>query len=170
MNSPVEQRLRHLPELAPPTDAWSQIRRRARREQWRARWRQLWPVAVAGGLAATAAVLVLTVALRTWQATPVDSTLLVETPVQELHQLQDQSRVYEDLLRSLPRRPDLVRAEDAAAIAELEDRIARVDWMLSRSSRAMPASNVAPDLWRERVGLMGELVRARYTQAGVAAY
>jgi DNA polymerase III psi subunit len=166
MNSPVEQRLRNLPELAPPAYAWSRIRRRARREHWR----QLWPVVVAGGLATSAAVLVLTVALTTWQATPVDTTLLVAAPVQELHELQDQSRVYEDLLRSLPREQNLVRAEDAAAIAELEDRIARVDWMLSRSPRTVPAHKAAPGLWRERVGLMGELVRARYTQAGVAAY
>jgi len=70
----------------------------------------------------------------------------------------------------LPGRPELVRAENAAALAALEDRIAQLDWTLSRSTARADVVNAEPALWRERVGLMGELVRARYTEAGVAAY
>lgn len=174
MNAPVEQQLRRLPELDPPVDAWPRVSRSARREAWRARWRQLWPLVLAGGLTATAAGLVLAIVMtnaRGPAATiPLPKLMVAQTPAPELGRLQSQSRALEAMLRDLPGRPELVRAENAAAIAALEDRIAQLDWTLSRSTARAEVVNAEPALWRERVGLMGELVRARYTEAGVAAY
>lgn len=94
--------------------------------------------------------------------------MLVYAP--DLDRLQGQSRALEAMLNGLPGRPELVSADSAAAIAALEDRIAQVDWALSQSGTRSEVRDAEPDLWRERVGLMGELVRARYTEAGVAAY
>lgn len=172
MNAPVEQQLQQLPELDPPVDAWQRIRRAARREVWHARWHRSWPLLLAGSLTATAAGLVLAIlvpdAPDPAATAPVSTLIVAQAP--ELGRLQAQSRHLEAMLRGLPGRPELVRAENAAAIAALEDRIAQLDWALSRSSTRPGPANVQPALWRERVGLMGELVRARYTEAGVAAY
>lgn len=174
MNAPVEQRLRRLPELDPPASAWQRVTRAARRERRLARWRQLWPVILAGGLTATAAGLVVTIVLVTSQEpatiAPVPELTVVPVPAPELSRLRAQSRALETMLRGLPGQPELVRAENAAAIATIEDRIAELDWRLSRARADASAGSVEPALWRERVGLMGELVRARYTEAGVAAY
>lgn len=174
MNAPVEQQLRRLPELDPPVDAWQQVSRAARREVWRARWQQLWPLVLAGGLTATAAGLVAAIVMTNAGdpavTAPVPDLIVAQAPAPELGRLQSQSRALEVMLRGLPGRPELVRAENAAAIAALEDRIAQLDWTLSRSTARAEAVNAEPVLWRERVGLMGELVRARYTEAGVAAY
>jgi hypothetical protein len=87
------------------------------------------------------------------------------------------------LLRGLPPRGHLVRADTAGAIAELQDRIAAVDFELSRGGRAaaVPAGTTstrwAPergatsqDLWQERVDLMDRLVRVRYQEAGAEAH
>jgi hypothetical protein len=174
MNAPVEQQLGRLPELDPPVDAWHRVSRAARRESRRARWRQLWPLVVAGGLTATAAGLVTVVVLVTAREpavpAPVPELTVVHEPAPELGRLRAQSRALEVMLRGLPGRPELVRAEQAATIASLEDRIAQLDWALNRSRSRATVENAEPALWRERVDLMGELVRARYTEAGVAAY
>ncbi|UCG72452.1 MAG: hypothetical protein JSV45_14595 [Chromatiales bacterium] len=174
MNAPVEQQLRQLPELDPPVDAWQRVRRVARRERWHARWRQFWPLVVAGGLTATAAVLVMAIVLvgarEPAVVAPSPEWIRVQAPAPELDRLQAQSRALETMLRGLPRRPELMRAENAAAITSLEDRIAELDWALSRSRARAGVADAEPAMWRERVGLMGQLVRARYTEAGVAAY
>lgn len=174
MNAPVETQLHGMPELEPPVDAWRRIEKRACHERRVMRWRQLSPVALAGGLLLTAAALVLTVFANAGQEPAMPATeaepLLVETVLPELDSLQGQSRALEAMLRDLPGRPQLVRADDAAAISALEDRIAQLDWALNRASARPDARVAEPVLWSERVGLMGELVRARYTEAGVAAY
>lgn len=174
MNAPVEQQLRQLPELEPPGDAWQRVSGVAGRDRRLARWRQFWPLVVAGGLTATAAALVTAIVLvgarQPAVIAPAPELITVQAPAPELDRLQAQSRALETMLRGLPQRPEVVRAENAAAIASLEDRIAQLDWTLSRSRAGVDVAAEEPALWRERVGLMGELVRARYTEAGVAAY
>lgn len=174
MSTPVEHQLGQLPALEPPADAWNRVRKRARHERRITRWRQLWPVLLAGGLTATVAALLLTIYGVTGgeaeSVMPPADSLLVQVPAPEVQRLQGQSRELEAMLRDLPGRPQLVRMDNEAAIAALEDRIAEVDWALSRSRPGAPGAMSQPVLWRERVELMGELVRARYTEAGVAAY
>ena len=173
MDRQADSALGRLPELEPPADSWRRISRAALRESWIASWRRLRPVALAGGLTATAGALAVTILATAWQkpAAPSQELLLVQGPDRELVQLQTQSEALESLLRSLPRGPQLVRADHVAATTTLEDRIAQVDSALNRSHVRQPAAAAdAPALWRERVDLMGELVRARYTEAGLAAY
>ena len=128
----------------------------------------------AGGLTATVSALLLTIyGVMGSEPAPVVSPaepLLVQATAPEVQRLQGQSRELEAMLRDLPGRPQLVRGDNEAAIAALEDRIAEVDWALSRSRSWAHGAMSEPVLWRERVDLMGELVRARYTEAGVAAY
>jgi hypothetical protein len=174
MNAPVEQQLRELPELEPRVDAWQRVRRVARRERRAAIWRRFWPVAMTGGLTAVAAGLALLVVVLEVRGPEVPALpparLDAPAAVPEIIRLQAKSQALESMLQSLPGRPRLVRADDAAAIAALEDRIAHVDWQLTRSSVRDTAPLAAPSLWRERVDLMDQLVRVRYAEAGVSAY
>ena len=64
----------------------------------------------------------------------------------------------------MPASPRVQKAGTAAAIVELEDRIASIDYELNA-----PDSRLSPEeqeiYWRERVRLMKSLVGLRYAQA-----
>ena len=104
----------------------------------------------------------------------------------EVRALQQRSQYMERLISGMPRRGWVARADTAGVIAELEDRIAAVDYQLNRAEslkagldrRESPAAGNhpryeradAPDLWRRRVEYMDQLVRARYVEADVTGY
>ena len=68
------------------------------------------------------------------------------------------------ILRAIPAEPRVVRAGTAATIADIQDRIAAIDYQLSD-----PDVTLSPEeekiFWRERVRLMKSLVGLRYAQA-----
>lgn len=180
--------LRSLPDMKPPDDAWQRIRAAQPR-----RYPFVW---AAAALAACAALVAL--ALGTTNppigpepGPPAETYLVSSSPVQSARQaepvhvdeLRRRSRHMERMLLGLPPRTHLVRADMEGAIAELQDRIAAVDYELNRGldSRASSPSGtvrrwpaVRPatsrDLWRQRVELMDRLVRVRYAEAGAEAY
>lgn len=183
----VTELLRSLPDMQPPADAWAHVRAKQR------------PVAWAGAAVAACAALVAVVIGITDTArheTPVApvETYLVQTDTAptvqvaeqiDVNELRRRSQRMERMLYGLPPRTQLVRADVAGAIAELQDRIAAVDYELNRSTRqrraptnftntttTWPSANRATsqDLWRERVDLMDRLVRVRYAEAGAEAY
>ena len=81
----------------------------------------------------------------------------------ELDRLRRQSQQMERMLRGLPQGPAVARADTASLITSLEDRIATLDYRLNQAhGREQEASG----LWRERVQVMDQLVRARYVEAG----
>ena len=86
-----------------------------------------------------------------------------------LQTLMTESRQLENDLRELPAEPRVVRAGTAAAIADLEDRIAAIDYQLND-----PEFQLTPEeeeiFWRERVRLMKLLVGVRYAQAQRTAF
>jgi len=152
--------LRALPEREPPRDRWPSIRSRLRRIQISERGR----VAAGGLLAACTAGLALLAlgppgggeAVR-----PGEPAAAVE-----LSQLTAQSQYLERVLRGLPGQPALARADTTGAVVELEDRIAVVD---ERLNTGQPGGDEL-GLWRERVDLMGRLVRARHVISGAEPF
>jgi len=101
--------------------------------------------------------------------------------------LQRRSHFMERVLSEMPRRSRVARADTAGVIAELEDRIAAVDYQLNRATVNRTGFDRAPagwparqtpdmnprfrsqatdtsDLWRRRVEYMDQLVRARYAE------
>jgi len=201
-NNPVTESLRRLPEIDPPADAWARIRASQHRPFW-ARPKAVWSgVAVA----ACAALIVVSLQIRepesavtapmVVEAAPTDSAPVVPTAVGgsagdrgDVEALRRQSRQLELRLAALPRRSQVVRADVAGMISELQDQIAAVDYQIRRTGSASsstarwpaptPAAVYSVDrvgeyeqdqLWGERVQLMDRLVRVRFAEAGVAAY
>jgi hypothetical protein len=93
------------------------------------------------------------------------------SPIQlnTLQTLMTESRELESNLRDLPAKPRVMRAGTAATIANIEDRIAAIDYQLND-----PESQLSPEdeeiFWRERVRLMKLLVGMRYAQAQRTAF
>lgn len=194
--------LRSLPDMRPPDDAWQRLSRH-RLRQWQR------PAALSGAaLAACAAIFAVVLLSRDpAPAAPVETILVatdsfgaparsLEAPVAsatsipDVHDLRRRSQLMERQLRGLPPRNRVMRADVAATIAELQDRIAVVDYELNRrelnpdvaaSARwpsARPAAvrrvggrsgQPAHELWQERVELMDRLMRVRFVEAGAEA-
>ena len=159
MPGSLEARLRRLAPISPPPGNWARIQRRYRREQRAGQLRRWLPLAAAAGLAL--------ILLRQPQEVQLPPPAAVEDdlPV-EVYRLQKRSAELEAALAALPRRPASRSAAAGATIGLYEDKIALVDAQLNQSA----VLHRAEPLWRERVGLMGELVRARYIEAGTQSY
>jgi hypothetical protein len=78
--------------------------------------------------------------------------------------LMVQSRQLESDLRALPEQPQLARAGTVAAIVDLEDQIAAIDYVLTDPTNQLTPAQ-AEAYWRERVRMMNLLLRLRYAQA-----
>ena len=74
-----------------------------------------------------------------------------------------------DDLRALPEEPRVRQAGTVATIAEIEDRIAAIDYQLNDPSLQMTGEE-EEIFWRERVRLMKLLVGLRYAQAQRTGY
>jgi hypothetical protein len=77
---------------------------------------------------------------------------------QEIESLVEESQELEVVLQEYYRQGRVVNAATAAAIADLEDRIALIDLGIERAQAAALPSDDMADLWRERVALMDQLV------------
>jgi len=199
MTADVTELLRSMPDLEPPADGWQRIiAQRVRRN--RVRW--------GGGLAVAASVAVAIILGALYMERPefvaapavqsavrplIVSALAIPPDVRAIDArvrvLQQRSQYMERLLRGLPPRGQVTRADTAGVIAELEDRIATVDYQLNRTEsnrsrlnrsgldrRLVPADGAryeradAPELWRRRVEFMDQLVRAHYVQTGANGF
>ncbi|MDJ0760055.1 MAG: hypothetical protein QNJ19_11685 [Woeseiaceae bacterium] len=159
-----------LPETMPPRAVWERIK-----EQGEAEGLLKKPAAtrswyLPSGLAAAAVTAAILLAWSPEQP-PVQQAVTVPdslpTNAQEVDALQAlmvESRQLESDLRAIPAEPRVMRAGTAATIAEIEDRIAAIDYQLSD-----PEVSLSPEeekiFWRERVRLMKSLVGLRYAQA-----
>jgi len=140
--------LKSLPSFAPPRDRWpivqeSMVASRRRQQVARIGWSVL----------AAAAALVLLIGVRSIPGSGPDVLA-----AQEVESLVQESQELEDLLREYYRQGRVVNAATAAAIADLEDRIAVIDLGIERAQAASVSSDDMADLWRERVALMDQLV------------
>jgi predicted sulfurtransferase len=80
-----------------------------------------------------------------------------------------ESRQIENNLRALPASPGVMRVSTAATIAELEDRIATIDFQLNDTEIQLSPED-EEIFWRERVRLMKSLLQLRYAQAQRSAF
>jgi hypothetical protein len=171
--------LHALPDTMPPRAVWHRIREQAEAEGLIrppvSRRPSTWYL---GGSLAAAVILGLFIVPGVTEAPiPDDGTYTTPPPVvtnsdvqlTTLQTLMTESRQLENDLRDLPAEPRVQRAGTAATIADLENRIASIDYQLND-----PEFQLTPEeeeiFWRERVRLMKLLVGMRYAQAQRTAF
>ena len=169
----LREGLNALPETVPPRAVWHRIRAQAEAEGLIRRPVTRRPTTWFAGGSLAAAILLGVFLVPAMQQTPTESFPTTPTytgdnttafELTTLQTLMTESRQLENDLRDLPDEPRVVRAGTAAAIADLEDRIAAIDYQLND-----PEFQLTPEeeeiFWRERVRLMRLLVGMRYAQA-----
>ena len=166
-----------LPDTMPPRAVWHRIREQAEAEGLIhtpvARRPSTWYLGGSIAAALLIAVLVLPGKLQDEpEAYPtIPESVGTGSPIKltTLQTLMTESRELESNLRDLPAKPRVMRAGTAATIANIEDRIAAIDYQLND-----PESQLSPEdeeiFWRERVRLMKLLVGMRYAQAQRTAF
>jgi len=168
----LQQDLRGLPEVMPPRAVWQRIREQAEAEGLIKQGAMRRPMTWNGGFGLAAAVALVAVLVPVLMT---DNTPgVTEPPVASqdgsaiqgnaLQALMVESRELENDLRAMPEEPRVRKAGTAATIAEIEDRIAAIDYQLNDPSLQMTEAD-EEIFWRERVRLMKLLVGLRYAQA-----
>jgi len=170
-----------LPELQPPAGIWRKVRRQldstasAGNEPLARRWH--WPARLA--LAASVTLVAVMLLSRAFDGPRVNdsapSTTVADVdPIApdrapiinpSYASLAAESRRLERLLTELTYQPRVTRAGTASTIAELEDRIAFVDYQLVGVAGTNLTSRQRAALWQQRVDLMNSLVKVRYAHA-----
>lgn len=147
--------LRALAGLRPPRDRWEDIREAIEQDRGRRRRRYVgW-----GSLAAAAAAaLVVGVQIMGLGPRSNASAADLQVLIQQSQQLEGALRAYDPTSRVLNGRA-------ASAVAELEDRIAVIDFGLAEAQNRGAARDEMMNLWRQRIQLMDELVRVHVTRA-----
>ena len=176
----LREGLNALPDTMPPRAVWHRIREQAEAEGLIRRPAAKRPATwYLGGSLAAAVILAAFIVPGIVDTpfvdrgdsyvTPRNDAALPPVGLSTLQTLMTESRQLEDELRELPAEPRVVRAGTAAAIADLEDRIAAIDYQLND-----PEFQLTPEeeeiFWRERVRLMKLLVGMRYAQAQRTAF
>jgi len=152
----LRARLKALPIFTPPRDRWAGIAVIARQERRSRRMRSL------AGLTAAAALTALTfVALR---PAPVNAA----ADQAALDRAMVRSQALEQTLRALGPESRALSGDAAQAIAELEDRLTRIDAQLGEPGAWRGSRGRAADLWQERNGVLGALVDVHATRAAMA--
>jgi hypothetical protein len=173
----LQHELRVLPDVMPPRDVWHRIREQAEAEGLISRRPMRRPMTWYGGVGLAAAVALAAVLVPIMMNTP-EPHGMTEPPVTQasaagqantLRALMVESRQLESDLRSLPEQPRVRQAGTVATIAEIEDRIAAIDYQLNDPAIKMTAEE-HEIFWRERVRLMKLLVGLRYAQAQRTAF
>jgi hypothetical protein len=169
--------LSSLPDTMPPRAVWHRIREQAEAEGIIGRPASRRPSAwYLGGSLAAAVLLgvfilpgVLDAPQTDFPTIPTNAVTNAQVGLTSLQTLMTESRQLENDLRDLPAEPRVMRAGTAATIADLEDRIAAIDYQLND-----PEFQLTPEeeeiFWRERVRLMKLLVGMRYAQAQRTAF
>ena len=169
--------LNSLPGTMPPRAVWHRIRAQAEAEGLISRPAGKRPSTwYLGGSLAAAVVLgffilpdVLETPTPEFRPTPANVASNPPMALTTLQTLMTESQRLENDLRDLPAEPRVMRAGTAATIADLEDRIAAIDYQLND-----PEFQLNPEeeeiFWRERVRLMKLLVGMRYAQAQRTAF
>lgn len=151
--------LKALPEFRPPRDRWDTIRAEVASERRRARrW-----LGVSG--IAAAAVMALAVAV----SQVANNNTQADTE-QEMAALMEESQRLESMLQTVGQPGRVMNGITAAAIADLEDRIAFIDAGISEAQSRRYAPGDVRDLWEQRVSLMGALVNTHVQQVGYVGF
>ena len=174
----LHQGLTGLPDLMPPRAVWQRIREQAEAEGLIGQRPMRRPMTWNGGIGLAAAVALVAILVPVMMQSPDVGSGVTEPPqtnpsntiqVSALRALMVESRQLESDLRSLPEQPRVMRAGTVATIAEIEDRVAAIDYQLNDPTIQMSAEE-KEIFWRERVRLMKLLVGLRYAQAQRTAF
>ena len=182
MQTQIHDLLRSLPELEPAPGAWQRVLDRYRESTGIGRHSH--PLRWLAAAACIAGIAIAVLGIRPVEEIsdpisipsprdPLFTQMLDPAPSaeRELQILRRRSQHMERMLRGLPRGPELVRADTAGAISELQDRIAALDYQLNRMPMSPETRRDQPrELWQQRVDLMGDLVQVRYAESGVDPY
>jgi len=163
----MREGLMHLADPLPSPEAWSRI---AAAAEERAAPRRRWYAAAGMALVASvaAALVLVNPALRTSGNKDTATTTVagMAAAPTDIGQLQAQSRYLEravlDLNGNADRMP--MSADTASTVAELEDRIALVDYEINSASTRDPRNPDLVQLWKQRVDLLQSLAAVRYAQ------
>jgi len=172
----LQSRLRELKDTTPPREVWQRIEAQARAERlFQGRYFEAGKWLTGAGIAAAVVLAVLNVSAPVIEG---GDEIISDTPSiaeidnsgpTNLNALMVQSQQIERDLRALPGQPRMVRASTAATIAELEDRIAAIDYRLNHPAYRLTQIE-AEIYWRERVRLMNSLLNLRRAQAQRMAF
>lgn len=166
----LKQRLRALPDEAPPRHAWRALRDRAAAEGLLAAPA---PQRTAGGtyrwLGLAAALALVAVLAMPWPQQPpanepVAAAANATAQARTLQAVMRRSQLLDRALRWSPPQAEVVPAALISRTTALEDRIAAIDRTLLHESAAMDDQRRAA-LWAERVERMSSLVEIRYAGA-----
>ncbi len=148
-------RLRALPQLAPQEDRFSTVRARLDSDRRHRRWR----AGVVAGLA-TAAAAVLIVGHDMMHPENLDAEQQLQSAVAQSQQLEQTLHQWHPDQR-------VVDGRTAAVVAELENRIARLDAQIDDAARLQTSDRLPREvaLWQQRVGLMNALIDVHLTKA-----
>jgi hypothetical protein len=171
----LQMRLSELGDTMPPREVWQRIESQARAEGlFRPRFGEGSKWFAGTGIAAAVVLAVLNLPFATtvvdqgsagFESTPPPSVAENQSP--GLDALMVQSQEIERDLRSLRVQPSVMQASTVATIADLEDRIATIDYWLSHPDMTPEQAEV---YWRERVRLMNTLLSLRRAQAQKMAF
>jgi hypothetical protein len=175
----LQSGLSQLQDTVPPREVWQRVEAQARAESlFRPRLGDGPRWFAGAGIAAAVVLAVLNLPYsptgvdtgsEIFEATPPPSVATNSALPPDLSALMVESRQIERDLRALPTRPSMMQASTAATIAEIEDRIAEIDYWLSHPQvRSNPAQTEI--YWRERVRLMNSLLSLRRAQAQRMAF
>ena len=149
-------RMKALPSLQPPRDAWPAIRRRVAddRHRRRTRWMSI------AGTAMAASILLGVVVRDISRPDTLSATAAIDTA-------KAQSRALESTILRYNPEARVVDGRTARIAAELEDRIAHLDQQLevTQMREGQARDQQLLQLWRERVNLLDALVDVHVTKA-----
>lgn len=149
----IASALRSLPEVRPEGDRWPRVRRAL---ELRSRRRRL--LVVGGAALAIAASLVVVFLIPGTEPEPIP---VLEPREVDVEDLVVESRRLEEVLRALGPEGRVMDVWQASTVADLEDEIGLIDLRLARTGDGNAPPEEVARLWRKRVDLMNELVRAR---------
>ena len=167
----VRRELRELKEIDPPEGVWQRVLEEVHRPSRPMPGRRSryfgWSL-----LAAAAAAALIAMGLRILNPAPSSPPMVAvtrqfgtpDTRAVSYDGLLAESRRLERVLGVLNERPRVVNGHTVGTIFELQDRIALVDYQLSRAADAGITERQSQRLWQERVDLMNSLVTVEYAQ------
>lgn len=154
----LREALKSLPAMEPPRDLWPALRTRLPERRPRPLLQALWAAAAAAVLFGTILLGFKGFRLRAPEAPPEAAAEKAPAPADELPGLIQESQRLETLLKRLEAGNPVLKGSTAAAIAEIQDRIALVDLQISLLQGSEKDRSLLARLWKERVGLLGSLV------------
>ena len=151
--------LKSLPEFRPPRDRWDAVRSQVVGERRRTR---RWI-----GLSGVAAAAVVALAVGVSQIATRNAESAAE---QQMVDLIAESQRLEGMLNTVGQDGRVMNGITAAAIADLEDRIALIDAGIFEAQSRRYTTTDMRGLWEQRVSLMGALVNTHVRQVGYVGF